>query len=113
MTALTRLPLGPILACPATATFFRQTLEEVEVIARAGGVALAGGYDGFRASPLGQTPDVRGSMAHDLAAGKRLELETLNGTVVRLGREREVPTPANAAIYAALKPYADGPPPLP
>ena len=30
--------------------------------------------------------------------------------VVRLGGKRAVPTPANFAIYAALRPYADGPP---
>jgi len=47
-------------------------------------------------------------MAHDLAAGRRLELETLNGTVIRLGRERGVPTPLNFAIYAALRPFAGG-----
>ena len=49
-------------------------------------------------------------MAHDLAAGRRLELETLNGTVVRLGRECGVPTPLNFAIYAGLRPYAGGAP---
>ena len=53
------------------------------------------------------------SLYYDLAAGRRLEIETLNGTVVRLGRERGVPTPANFAIYAALKPYADGAPSAP
>jgi ketopantoate reductase len=37
-------------------------------------------------------------------------VETLNGTVVRLGRERGVPTPFNFAIYAALKPFENGPP---
>jgi 2-dehydropantoate 2-reductase len=51
-------------------------------------------------------------MLHDLLAGRRLELESLNGTVVRLGRERGVPTPLNFAIYAALRPYAQGVPVL-
>ena len=49
-------------------------------------------------------------MLQDLRAGRRLELEALNGTVVRLGREMSVPTPFNFAVYAVLKPYADGPP---
>ena len=53
---------------------------------------------------------MRASMAYDLEAGRRLELEALNGTVVRLGRECGAPTPWNAPIYAALKPHADGPP---
>ena len=58
----------------------------------------------------GSDPAIRGSLYYDLAAGRRLEIETLNGTVVQLGRKRNVPTPANFAVYAALKPYADGAP---
>src|SRR5262245_12534866 len=55
-------------------------------------------------------PAIQGSMAHDLAGGRRLESETLKGTVIRLGRERGVPTPLNFAIYAALRPFAGGAP---
>ena len=55
-------------------------------------------------------PSVRGSMYYDLAAGRRLELDVLNGAVVRLGHERGIPTPINFAIYAALKPYLNGEP---
>jgi len=49
-------------------------------------------------------------MYYDLNDGRRLELEALNGTVVRLGREYGVATPINFAIYAALKPYMNGTP---
>jgi 2-dehydropantoate 2-reductase len=55
-------------------------------------------------------PAVRGSMYYDLAAGRRLELDVINGTVVRLGGEHGIPTPINSAIYAALKPYLNGQP---
>ena len=59
--------------------------------------------------PLGQAkPWTRSSMYTDLLAGHRLELDWLNDTVVRLGPEHGVPTPANRAIDAALKPYAAG-----
>jgi 2-dehydropantoate 2-reductase len=36
----------------------------------------------------------------DLRTGRRLELESLNGAVVRLGQEVGVPTPLNFAVYA-------------
>jgi 2-dehydropantoate 2-reductase len=62
----------------------------------------------FRAFMANLDPGARSSMAYDLAAGRRLELEALNGTAVRLGREHGVPTPLNAVIYAALKPYVEG-----
>jgi hypothetical protein len=48
------------------------------------------------------------SMYHDLARGKRLELEGLSGLIVRKGRELGVPTPFHALAYACLKPYVAG-----
>jgi len=57
-------------------------------------------------------PSMRGSMYYDLAVGRRLELEVLNGTVVRLGNTLGIPTPFNFSIYAALKPYLNGAPPI-
>jgi 2-dehydropantoate 2-reductase len=111
LTALTRLPIGAVLACGETRTLYRQTMEETHAVGRAEGVALP---DGVAERTLrffeGSDPSIRGSLYYDLAAGRRLEIETLNGTVVRLGRERGVPTPANFAVYAALKPYEGGPP---
>ena len=85
---------------------------EVEAVARAAGVSLAPGIvDHYLKQSEDLEPWARGSLAHDLAQGRRLELDTLNGTVVRLGRERGVPTPFNFTIYAALKPFVNGPPP--
>ena len=52
-------------------------------------------------------------MTNDIAAGRRLDLGTINGTVIHRGQEHNVPTPVNFVIYAALKPYADGAPELP
>jgi ketopantoate reductase len=40
-------------------------------------------------------------------------LDAITGAVVRRGREYNVATPANTAIYAALKPYAEGAPNVP
>lgn len=111
LTALTRLPLGAVLACPETRALFQQAMEETEAVGRAVTVAVPDGHAGRMMKFFeGSDPAIRGSLYYDLAAGRRLEIETLNGTVVRLGRERGVPTPANFAVYAALKPYAEGAP---
>jgi 2-dehydropantoate 2-reductase len=111
VTALTRLPMGEILACEETRNLLKGTMQEVEAVARASGAALPEecvdqSIDFFNS----MGPSIRGSMYYDLAAGRRLELDVLNGTVVRLGDEHGIPTPINFAIYAALKPYLDGAP---
>jgi 2-dehydropantoate 2-reductase len=111
VTALTRLPMGDILACEETRNLMRGSMQEVEAVARAKGAKLPEGcvdqsmdfFSSLEAS-------IRGSMYYDLAAGRRLELDVLNGTVVRLGNEHGIPTPFNLAIYAALKPYLNGAP---
>ncbi len=48
------------------------------------------------------------SMLTDLEADKPLELEWLNGAIVRLGAEAGLGTPANAEVVEALKPFAGG-----
>jgi 2-dehydropantoate 2-reductase len=114
ITALTGLPIGPILACPETSALLRGTMEEVDAVARASGITLPDECVDQALAFLTQLESsARGSMYYDLAAGRRLELEVLNGTVVRLGREHGIPTPLNFAIYAALKPFADGAPTIP
>ena len=46
------------------------------------------------------------SMQRDFAAGKRVELESLTGSVVRRGRRVGVPTPIFSAVYAILRAQA-------
>ena len=53
-------------------------------------------------------PTHRTSMFEDRLEGKRLEVEALNGTVVRLGSEHRVETPLRFAVYATLKSYVNG-----
>jgi 2-dehydropantoate 2-reductase len=48
------------------------------------------------------------SMAHDLERGNPLEVEWLSGGVVKLGKEKGVPTPANEAVCAILAVHAAG-----
>lgn len=43
------------------------------------------------------------STAHDLARGKRTEIDSLNGYVTGLGKKFAVDTPANFALYALVK----------
>ena len=48
----------------------------------------------------------RASLAKDFSEGRLVELEGITGTLVRLGRETNTPTPVNNALYAILKPWA-------
>jgi 2-dehydropantoate 2-reductase len=107
--AMTRLSIGPIRACAETSALFRGVIEEAEAVGRALGIPLPKDcVEQQWALVSGLDPSARGSMSHDVMAGRRLELEALNGTVVRLGRQVGIATPLNFAVYAALKPYIGG-----
>lgn len=112
VTALVRAPIGTIRAVPETWRMYRMILEELAAVARAAGVRL--GDDVVEATLRaagGVAPDATSSLHHDLTHGRRLELEALHGHAVRLGERLAVPTPMVFAVYAALKPHADGAPP--
>ena len=104
-TAVTRSPMGPILADPDTRALFHNIMRETLKVGQAKGVKLADTYADERlAFADGHVPaSMKASMANDLDRGNRLELDWLAGQVARLGKELGVPTPVNDTIYAALK----------
>jgi 2-dehydropantoate 2-reductase len=78
-------------------------------VGRAVGVAFSPDYPAeLERSVASFPPTMKASMANDLDAGKRLELDWLAGRVVALGRKYDVPTPAQEAVYAILKSYRMG-----
>lgn len=103
-TAITRQPIGAVRGDPDTRMLLEQVMTEVLALAQASGIPLADGIVAERMALIDAMPaDMRASMAHDLAHGRRLELPWLSGAVVRRGREVGVPTPANGFVFAALK----------
>ena len=109
MTASTRQSLGVIRDDDDMRAFFYKLMHDTMAVGRAAGI---------RFPPEFQTeldhwvatfpPTMKASMANDLEAGNRLELDWLAGKVVALGRKYDIPTPAQEAVYAILKPYRMG-----
>jgi 2-dehydropantoate 2-reductase len=110
MTALTRQPIGPVMADEDTRELYRRCMEEIAALARAKGVVLPEGIVAERLefSRASLPYEMRSSLQQDLAKEKPLEIDALNGYASRLGKVLGVPTPVNDAIYAALKLHKDG-----
>ncbi len=107
MTATARLPIGRIRSEPESWGMFRRILEEVCAVAAALGLGIpSDAVERHLSLAQRLAPHSRSSLYDDLAAGRRLELEALHGTVVRLAREHGVRVPACEAVYAILKPSA-------
>ena len=82
---------------------------EVEAVARAEGVNVSATVtEEVREYMDSLPPETRSSMLIDLSQGKRIELEALQGTIVRRGQALGISTPIIAALYAELRPHAGG-----
>jgi 2-dehydropantoate 2-reductase len=105
VTSLMRLPMGRIMGDEDTRALYKSCMNEIFEIAKAKSVILPSNLvqDRLDFSMTGFAPTATSSMQRDFAAGRRTELASLNGTVSRMGKELNVPTPINDFIFASLK----------
>lgn len=114
LTALTRLPIVVTRTDTELRTLLKQVMDETAALARAEGVALADDFVATQMAVVDQLPPLtKASMAHDLDAGRALELPWLAGAVVRRSERAGLSAAANRFVAAALGPYARGTPVLP
>ena len=109
LSAMTRVPLARIHGHPETWGLAEEGMREVVAVAQAQGIAL-GEEDVQRtlAFVRGMPPAWRASLAVDLEQGRRLEIDWLAGTVVRLGQAAGIVTPFHRVALGVLKPHAAG-----
>lgn len=108
-TAAMRRPAGDVWSDPLTRARFMDAVREVDAVARASGIAVSEQIiDRVTKYMDAVPPGMRSSLLIDLAAGKKLEVEALQGEVVRRGEALGVPTPIMSTLYAVLKPHAQG-----
>jgi 2-dehydropantoate 2-reductase len=109
ITASTRQPLGVIRDDEDMHAFFYKLMQETIAVGRAAGVEFPRDFPAdLDRSVATFPPMMKASMANDIDAGKRLELDWLAGRVVAMGRKYGIPTPAQEAVYAILKPHRMG-----
>jgi 2-dehydropantoate 2-reductase len=99
---------GELRTVPETRAAIEAAIAEALAVGEAVGAPLEPGSLEWSMNALDNFPATgMASLAKDFAEGRPVELEGLTGTVIRMGRERGVPTPVNDALYAVLKPRAN------
>ena len=109
MASAARLSPRDLIEYPEGSSMFKLAIQEVADVGTASGVPLGkddvqGAMDLIAARPIG----ARGSMQADLESGRPLELDAIGGTVGRIGRKLNVPTPIFDILYTLLLPHIDG-----
>lgn len=103
LTALTRATLDRLVASPGMRDIFRAVLEEAAAVARAEGVRLPADVVDRWMDTAPRLGAARSSTLDDLESGRPLEVEDLNGEVVRRAERHGIPVPYNRLILEALR----------
>ncbi len=104
---LTRTPTAGWRDHPQARGLYARLVREAAAVARADGAALDdAAVEGVLAQPDRLGPGHRTSMAADLERGERLEVEAVQGEIVRRAARHGVPAPALETVYAVLR-HAD------
>jgi 2-dehydropantoate 2-reductase len=108
LSALGKVTYGEILASADAKQLLEATVYEVLAVAKASGIqpagledpkaALAGAY-----KVAEQMAATRSSTAQDMMRNKKTEIDSLNGFIVRRGRELNIPVPVNRALFTLVK----------
>lgn len=103
--AVSRGTIGEVRQSPPTRELLRRMMEEVAAVARTREIRIDPGVVTRTLAFVDAMPPAgTASMQRDVSEGKPSELDAIIGVVVRLGRERGVPTPVSEFIYASLLP---------
>ena len=104
LTTLLQRPMGEILGDAELRRRFESIVGECEAVARAKGVPLSKDFLSDRMGYADRIdPGAMSSMSRDLVRGKRMELDTFNGAIVRMGAELGIEVPANVAVYEGIR----------
>ncbi|TFG32244.1 2-dehydropantoate 2-reductase [Candidatus Thorarchaeota archaeon] len=102
--ALTGFKNGEVYSNPQLRGLVIKLVEEAVAIVKALGIELTT-EDPVRYA-LGTakaTGDNVNSMLQDIQAGKRTEIDSITGEIIRLGKELGIETPSNESVYALIK----------
>ena len=109
MTSVTRSPMGVIRADHDLNEMMMAAVNESIAVGQAHGIVFPDTLvDDTRAMIQNLPAGSKSSMLEDLERGRRLELPWLSGAVVRLGKQKGVPTPIHQFITTVLTPLAQG-----
>ncbi len=102
--ALTGLTVGAVMDDPELGPLSRAAAREAWQVATALGVAIAVDDPDAHVRAFGASmPNARPSALQDLAAGRRSEIDVINGAVPRYGRTVGVATPVNDTLVALVR----------
>jgi len=105
LSGMTRLPYGELYKVKEVMDCAVEAVSEAIAVAKAMGVELTitDPKKIWLKAAENLPPDFKASMLQDIEKGSRTEIDSINGSVVRLGEKHGIPTPVNRVLVAGIK----------
>jgi 2-dehydropantoate 2-reductase len=105
LSGMTRLPYGELYKVKEVMDCALEAVSEAIAVAKAMGVELTitDPKKIWLKAAENLPAEFKASMLQDIEKGSRTEIDSINGSVVRLGEKHGVPTPVNRVLVASIK----------
>ena len=105
LSGITRLPYGGLYKVKEVMECATEAVSEGIAVAKAMGVELTitDPKEIWLKAAENLPPEFKASMLQDIEKGSRTEIDSINGSVVRLGEKHGIPTPVNGVLVASIK----------
>jgi 2-dehydropantoate 2-reductase len=103
ITAITCSMVSDLLSIPESRKVVAMAMREVVEVARGKGIKLSDDIVEKTITKTLKAKNIKTSMFQDREKGKRMEIDSLNGVIVRMGRELNIPVLVNETIYGIMK----------
>lgn len=108
ITALTCSMVSNVLSIPESRRIVEMAMKETINVAKGRGIKLSEDIIEKTISKTLKAGDIKTSMLQDREKGRKMEIESINGAVVMMGKELNIPVPVNETLYGGLKVINEG-----
>ncbi|OGV97180.1 MAG: hypothetical protein A3I04_05990 [Nitrospinae bacterium RIFCSPLOWO2_02_FULL_39_110] len=108
ITALTGSMVSNILSIPESRRIVEMAMKETVNVAKGRGIKLSEDIIEKTISKTLKAGDIKTSMLQDREKGRKMEIDSINGAVVMMGKELNIPVPVNETLYGGLKVINEG-----
>ncbi|MBI3814954.1 MAG: 2-dehydropantoate 2-reductase [Nitrospinae bacterium] len=103
ITAITGSMVSDVLAVPESRKVVEMAMKETVDVAREKGIKITDDIVEKTISKTLKAGAIKTSMLQDIENGKKTEIDSINGAIVRMGREMGIPVPVNETLYGIVK----------
>lgn len=103
LSAITQLPYGRIAPGEGISGVMEDIVAECLAVATADGIEVPGNIRAAVAGIARSMATQKSSTAHDVARGRKSEIDHINGYVLRRAAVHGIATPANRAVHALVR----------